>query len=343
MPGSKEDGGFELWDFKDLNHTFKVKWLKECLKAPNSIWYFIPHNIIKDVGGLHFLLLCNYNVSKLPLSISKFYKQALLAWKLCYSHNFSPHKTIIWNNENITKGHKSLYLQNWVEKNIILLKDLFNNEGQLMSYEMFLQKETFPVKPKEYRSVVNSIPSGLKELMKGYYKHHETMSPQQSLYLNGIQFMSYRCTNKHIRKCLYSKRKMTPCGKTYWNSLIQNINWHKAWLVPFNFLVSNKIRELHLKLLHNIYPTKMYISRFSDTDDSCTFCKSDRESIIHLFYSCPLCITFWREVENYIFFKTTVKYHIDEKIIIIGFPSKNNKFNIVNLFILLGKFHIYKV
>lgn len=163
------------------------------------------------------------------------------------------------------------------------------------SYETFLRKETFPTKPKEYRSVVNFIPSGLKELMKGYYEHHETISPQQSLYFNGIQFMSYKCTNTHIRKCLYIKSKMTPCGKTCWNSLIQNIHWHETWLVPFKFLVSNKIRELHLKLLHNIYLTNMYISRFSDSDDSCTFRKSDRESIIHLLYNRPLCIAFWRD------------------------------------------------
>lgn len=124
--------------------------------------------------------------------------------KLCwhgngYSHNFSPHQTIIWNNENITEGNKSLYFQNWVQKNIIFIKDLFNNDGQLMSYEAFLQKQTFPVKPKEYRSVINSIPSGLIELMKGYDKQHDTLDPQCTLYINGIRFMSYKCTNKHIR------------------------------------------------------------------------------------------------------------------------------------------------
>ncbi len=81
LSGSREEGGFELLDFKDLNYTFKLKWVKECLKAPHSLWFFIPHNIFKAVGGLHFLLRCNYNVSKLPLRLSKFYQQALLVWK----------------------------------------------------------------------------------------------------------------------------------------------------------------------------------------------------------------------------------------------------------------------
>lgn len=73
MSGSREEGGFEHLDFKDLNYTFKLKWVKERSRAPDSIWYFIPRNIVKEVGGLHFLLRCNYNVSRLPLSLSKFY------------------------------------------------------------------------------------------------------------------------------------------------------------------------------------------------------------------------------------------------------------------------------
>lgn len=32
LSGPKAKGGFDLLDFMDLNYTFKVKWLKECLK-----------------------------------------------------------------------------------------------------------------------------------------------------------------------------------------------------------------------------------------------------------------------------------------------------------------------
>jgi len=51
-----------------------------------------------------------------------------------------------------------LYLQNWIDNNIIYLKDLFNPNGQLLSYEDFLTQKTFPVKFKVFSSVINSIP-----------------------------------------------------------------------------------------------------------------------------------------------------------------------------------------
>ncbi|KAK2847569.1 hypothetical protein Q5P01_010568 [Channa striata] len=124
--------GVELLDFGDLNYTFKIKCIKECLKAPNSLWYFIPVNVFEKMGGLQFLLLCDYDVTKLPQN-----QQTLTAAKLCFVHNFSPHETIIWNNEYITRKNKSLYLQKWMDKNIIYLSDIQSETGQLLSYEEF--------------------------------------------------------------------------------------------------------------------------------------------------------------------------------------------------------------
>lgn len=46
------------------------------LKAPNSICHFIPNNIFFRK------LTCNFNITKFPLKLSKFYQLTLLAWKL---------------------------------------------------------------------------------------------------------------------------------------------------------------------------------------------------------------------------------------------------------------------
>ncbi len=129
-----------------------MKRIKEFLKAPDSFWYFIPQNIFGKIGGLEFLLQCNYSESCLNyllLKLSYFHKQVLTAARLCFTHNFSPHKTIKWNNENITPKNKSLYLQHWIDRNIIVVTDLQNNEAQLLSYKEFLQTKVFPVSYKE--------------------------------------------------------------------------------------------------------------------------------------------------------------------------------------------------
>ncbi len=68
LAGKKSEGGFEMLDYIDMNNTFKINWIKKCVINPDSICFFIPHNIFKMVCGLDFLLTCNFVPSKLPLN-----------------------------------------------------------------------------------------------------------------------------------------------------------------------------------------------------------------------------------------------------------------------------------
>jgi len=85
-----DSGGLNFFDFTMLNSTFKINWIKRFLNNPASIWNFITNYIFSKIGGLNFILLCDYKIEKLPLPLSKFHKQMLLAWKLIYKHIFSP-------------------------------------------------------------------------------------------------------------------------------------------------------------------------------------------------------------------------------------------------------------
>ena len=109
LSNSRADGGLEVLNFIDTVNTFKVNWLNRCLANPNSLWFFIPDHIFDKIGGLSFVLICNYAPNRLPVALSKFHQQSLLAWKLCYTHNFSPHRTFLWNNNNITIKNTSLF------------------------------------------------------------------------------------------------------------------------------------------------------------------------------------------------------------------------------------------
>ncbi len=104
-----KEGGLNALDFKTINQTFKNNWIKNCLSNNELPWFWIPNLIFKCCGGLKFLLSCNVKCSKLPIKLSNFHKQALESWKIAFKHNFSPHTCIIWNNENILSGNKSLF------------------------------------------------------------------------------------------------------------------------------------------------------------------------------------------------------------------------------------------
>jgi len=161
LSNNRSEGGLEVINFIDINNTFKINWLRRCLlNGEDSLWYFIPCNIFKKCGGLQFLLKCNYSPSRLPLKMSNFYRQALLAWNLLYVHNFSPHKTLLWNNKDITIKNESIFLPSWHSKGISFIIDLFDKHGNLLSYNDFISSFEFPIRFKEFSLVCQAIPSG---------------------------------------------------------------------------------------------------------------------------------------------------------------------------------------
>lgn len=71
-----EAGGSNFLDFTTLNNTFKINWIKQFKST--SIWNFIHNYIFSEIGGLNFLLLYDYKIEKIPLSLSNFDKQCSL-------------------------------------------------------------------------------------------------------------------------------------------------------------------------------------------------------------------------------------------------------------------------
>lgn len=225
LSNSRAEGGLEVLNFIDTVNTFKINWLKRCLANPNSVWFFIPNYIFEKIGGLSFVLICNYYPNKLPVALSKFHQLSLLAWKLCFVHNFSPHRTFSWNNIDITIRNSSLFYPKLFQRNIAL----FDEHGSILSYETFNLKHSFPIPFKEYNAVIKVIPSGLILLIRSHvlFNKVNTSYAQPTLSLNGIKLLDKKCNYKYIRQILQSKNKVDPRGKFYWNSQLDDINWKK--------------------------------------------------------------------------------------------------------------------
>lgn len=91
------------------------------------------------------------------LETLSFHGQAFLSGSLIYKHNFSPQRCFIWNNKDILYKQKSLFFNSWFQNNIILVDQLFNAEGHLLTCGEFLQQHNFPVTPGEHANVFGAI------------------------------------------------------------------------------------------------------------------------------------------------------------------------------------------
>ena len=344
ISNSRAEGGLETLDFLDTINTFKITWLKKCILNPESIYFFIPNFIFNKLGGLDFLLRCNFIPDRLPVKLSNFHQQALMAWKMSFVHNFSPHKCLLWNNGQICVRNKSLFLNKWFQKNINHVICFFDDSGNVLSYEHFMAFHNFPIPFREYKSVLGAIPNGIIQLIKSDLTQGEWSIEESSLMLNGTNLLDKKCSNKHIRQSIQRTKSVVPRGKFYWRSLIMDIDWKKAWLLPYKFCISNKVREVHFKLLHNIYPTNSYLAKFTDSDAACRFCVTEDDSAQHIFFECNIAKKFWSELESHVFQPVNLHYSLSLKDVICYYCNSedSNIDFLLNFLILHGKYFIHK-
>ena len=58
-------GGIRMTDTIIMFKALKLAWIPRLIKSVNSNWCTIPNHFFKRVGGLNFLLRCNYDTKTL--------------------------------------------------------------------------------------------------------------------------------------------------------------------------------------------------------------------------------------------------------------------------------------
>ena len=107
--------------------------------------------------------------------------------------------------------------------------------------------------------------------------------------------------------------------------------------------MSNKIREVHFKILHNVYPTNSQISSFVDISDLCVFCKVEKETLFHLFYHCNQDKPLWQSLGLYLSHFVKCDLNFSLKDIFLYFSGSDCAIDsVVNFFVLHCKFFIHK-
>ena len=108
------------------------------------------------------------------------------------------------------------------------------------------------------------------------------------------------------QKCVTSKQTspsktqnkwLTDCQITCFNS----INWKMVYKLPFSSTKISKLIIFQFKLLHGRLATNDFLNKIGiRPDDLCTFWRDERESLIHLFWSCRKTSSFWKNFQDWV-------------------------------------------
>lgn len=142
-------------------------------------------------------------------------------------------------------------------------------------------------------------------------------------FVGRICFNSTMKNNRNVRSLYLNDYVSTPHAVIKWNRLVKNILWKKVWTLPNKYLFTNKVKEISFKILDQYYPVKTFIvSKFKlNIDTNCTFCNSQPETLIHLFWQCNFIKKLWLDICQFIADHIYNEFELCFKDVLFGFVS----------------------
>ena len=142
--------------------------------------------------------------------------------------NYSRRRYYIWNNRDILYKNTSLFLEYWFRNNILLVSQLVNAEGLLLSYKGFLSLYKVPVTPKDFAILLDAIPSGVALLFRNMSRPDPQNLPSINPVDSSVGKISFSYVTFHNRAMLIVFQQdvgSIPYVMPYWKGFIDNIGW----------------------------------------------------------------------------------------------------------------------
>ena len=101
------------------------------------------------------------------------------------------------------------------------------------------------------------------------------------------------------------------------------------------------IKNVHVRLIHSSLVTSSFLPTCKIREsDLCSFCHQDKETIEHLFWTCPVVHAFWEELIACFWPYIDMSAVLNLRNVLLGITN-TKQFELINLIILMVKRYIY--
>ena len=349
-----DKGGLKMPNIESMISARRIICIKRYLSIDPAGWKFFLDFYLKKVGG-KFLFHCNFNYTKLPVTLPEFYKECIVAWTLLNEDNPSSPSEIanqvIWNNQFICIESKSVYNSRLIDLGIVKIGDLYDTWGGFKSNKEPLYSTLSPVEHFLLFSLFNAFPEEWRKILKTNKnsissKTHDLIQTDFKLCIEGKKVNFQNLKSKSLYDSFVSKISSIPTAQKKYNEAFSThtfqLDWEKIYLLPFKTTLDTKLREFQYKILNRILYTNKMLFKFKKVDSPlCDFCEKELETIEHLFFHCTKVSTFWNDLKSVLdSFNITIRFDIMN--VLFGILDTDNISILVNYIILESKYFIYR-
>ena len=347
-----ENGGLNMIDIESFCLSLKAAWIPRLLSLHGK-WKAGFETLCAKINlPLEYILKMNFKSSdefQVFGSCNKFYVNILIAYNKCKTvkdlRSMNEYDTLnspLWGNTIFSFRNSCLYFKEWVDSNILYVKDLVNKTGVLKSEnelyaeihkkqniieQLYIYKNCLYKKLK-YKQVVNAhftqISRRNEIIFKG--KYHNLEDKKTSFFYKILTSKVYQCRMESI----YSREFEIECSRQ---------NWTSIYTRKVKAINEIKLKEFNFKLLQNIVPCGRILSKWkANISENCNVC-NEIETARHMLFECEKVKQLWIVISQILL------YSIKWKDIVIGIPDYNcrsEKINFYNIIISVVAYAIFK-
>ena len=150
----------------------------------------------------------------------------------------------------------------------------------------------------------------------------------------------------HIYEILISNNKH-PTSEDKWKHellLPDSFEWKKVYTIVNKITSDTNLRFFQYKLINRILATNTFLTKIGIKDDNtCSFCRENNETLVHLFYDCQYVSQFWQTLKTYIKTKcpNTGDYELSKEEVLLRVIDPKKIDETLNFIFLVAKRYIY--
>lgn len=306
------NGGLCMIDVQAFIKSMKLTWLKK-LTQSQAIWAKISAIEVPNIQDI--ICYGSKHVEKIANKLcNQFWKNVLEAFA-CFTRKYHPDvpeilSEMIWFSDH-TKFTSSV-IRNWQTKGIRFIIDLFDeNTGLLHTKESLEQAYNIKMTYLCFTSLVRSLPDSIKSAT--FFKLQEPKIPTRlNMVINHPHFTRF-AYNQLVKQRQKESDKTSIRLKQKWERDIGCFD-NNSFLEVVNATKSSYNRMFHYRLVNRIMATNRYLHIINIKDsECCTFCKTEPETLAHLFWHCPKTKNFITAIQTELLTKYDIQIRIEPK------------------------------
>lgn len=313
----------------------KIKWIKNLFLHSDHSCYKLANDLYNIDKVIEFGK--SYSTKKIATIKNKFWIDVLKTFILFIDKldinkwNQVLHMPLFYN-ENIKINSNPIFFQDLYNNGYRLVKDILNKNGSFKTLDDIKEESRNNIIFIHYYSIRNAVNSYLTNL--NFVKTNKLLIKYHNPSINCYFFSILTSSNSN--KLTYNtltKNDDKPTCQNRWLSLYPNLDkdWKKIYSDVFVFTRDTYLQWLQVRIVHRILPTNILLQKMKiKNDKTCTFCKTNDETLLHLFYECVHVKPLLQYISNKLKTKYP-NYDLNSEDLLLGLCKK--EFSIDTLFL----------